>query len=271
MRTEGRQQELAVRAALGAGRDESFAGCWSRARSSGSRAACSDWRSRAWASTAWSRGPVDPAASERDRHRRARARVHARRSRSLSGLLFGLDAGARSTPGRGSRRSLRGAGARRPRAASAIGRATLLVVAQVALALVLLVSSGLMIRTFQALRDVDPGLRGRTSFKPSRSPFRRLSCQSPIGSRACNTTSSTGSRAIPGVTSVAFASVMPMDMRDARLGRHPCRGQVVPEGRDPSACASSSRSRLVFSKQRARGSCPAATSPGPISTTIALS
>ena len=35
----------------------------------------------------------------------------------------------------------------------------LLVVAQVALALVLLVSSGLMIRTFQALRDVHPGIR----------------------------------------------------------------------------------------------------------------
>ena len=32
-----------------------------------------------------------------------------------------------------------------------------LVVAQVALALVLLISSGLMIRTFQALRNVDPG------------------------------------------------------------------------------------------------------------------
>ena len=32
-----------------------------------------------------------------------------------------------------------------------------LVVAQVALALVLLVSSGLMIRTFQALKDVQPG------------------------------------------------------------------------------------------------------------------
>ncbi len=34
-----------------------------------------------------------------------------------------------------------------------------LVVAQVALAMVLLVSSGLMIRTFQALRNVHPGIR----------------------------------------------------------------------------------------------------------------
>jgi hypothetical protein len=35
-----------------------------------------------------------------------------------------------------------------------------LVVGQVALALVLLICSGLMIRTFQAMQSVDPGFRG---------------------------------------------------------------------------------------------------------------
>ena len=47
-----------------------------------------------------------------------------------------------------------------------------LVVAQIALALMLLVSSGLMIRTFQALRDVHPGFvrRGRSADVPARIP-----------------------------------------------------------------------------------------------------
>ena len=59
-------------------------------------------------------------------------------------------------------------GAARARAASATRRATRLVVVQVALALVLVVSAVLMIRTFQALRDVDPGFAEPASIQTVR-------------------------------------------------------------------------------------------------------
>ena len=49
-----------------------------------------------------------------------------------------------------------------------------LVVLQVALAAVLLISAGLMIRTFQALRNVQPGFTGRVSCRPWLFPFRKV-------------------------------------------------------------------------------------------------
>src|SRR5687768_8427830 len=55
--------------------------------------------------------------------------------------------------GSGGMRGVRGASASRQRSATRNG----LVVVQVALALVLVVSAVLMVRTFQALRDVRPG------------------------------------------------------------------------------------------------------------------
>jgi putative ABC transport system permease protein len=87
----------------------------------------------------------------------------------------------------------------------------ILVVGQVALALVLLVSSGLMIRTFQALRSVQPGFIHpeqiqtiRISIPGSlvREPERVVRIQNDIADKLA---------AIPGVTSVAFTSAMPME------------------------------------------------------------
>ena len=86
----------------------------------------------------------------------------------------------------------------------------MLVVAQVALALVLLVSSGLMIRTFQALRDVNPGFARpgevqtlRLSIPDSQvkdeAPWSRMH-QAILDKLA----------AVPGVTSVALASTVTM-------------------------------------------------------------
>ena len=74
----------------------------------------------------------------------------------LSGLLFGLIpalkyAGPRIAP------ALRSGGRTASHSRERHRARNMLVVAQVALALVLLVSSGLMIRTFQALRTVEPG------------------------------------------------------------------------------------------------------------------
>jgi predicted permease len=86
-----------------------------------------------------------------------------------------------------------------------------LVVVQVALALVLLVSSGLMIRTFQALRNVEPGFTAaadiqtlRIGIPPTVVPEteRTLRMQNAILDALA---------AIPGVESAAFASSMPLE------------------------------------------------------------
>jgi predicted permease len=128
----------------------------------------------------------------------------------LSGLVFG------SIP------VLRYAGRRMPAALRGAGRTAsvsrerqrsrdLLVVAQVAMALVLLVSAMLMIRTFQALRHVEPGFSHpehlqtiRISIPGSLIPDPQLvtRTQNNIVDKLA---------AIPGVTSVGFGDAMPMD------------------------------------------------------------
>ncbi len=89
-----------------------------------------------------------------------------------------------------------------------------LVVAQVAMALVLLVSAGLMIRTFRALRTVEPGFTHpeylqtlRITIPDSLVPEaqRVLRLQNDMVDKLS---------AIPGVTSVGFASEMPMEGLD---------------------------------------------------------
>ena len=86
-----------------------------------------------------------------------------------------------------------------------------LVVAQVALALVLLVAAGLMIRSFHALRNVQPGFTAperiqtvRISIPESEvvEPERTAQMQHDIMERI---------GAIPGVTSVSFSTALPME------------------------------------------------------------
>ena len=80
-----------------------------------------------------------------------------------------------------------------------------LVVAQVALALVLLVSSGLMIRTFEALRDRRPRLHAAASRSRSRgSRFPRSSSPSHERHAQCRTTILDAVAAIPSVSSVGL-------------------------------------------------------------------
>src|SRR6185369_772131 len=74
----------------------------------------------------------------------------------LSGLLFGLIP-ALKYAGSPISMALRGGGRNSSHSRDRHRVRGILVVAQVALALVLLVSSGLMIRTFRALRTVEPG------------------------------------------------------------------------------------------------------------------
>ncbi|MGC2661372.1 MAG: ABC transporter permease [Bryobacteraceae bacterium] len=149
----------------------------------------------------------------------------------VSGLLFGLlpivkYAGMR--PGTGLRDSTRSvtAGGGRLRARN------LLVVFQVALALVLMISSGLMIRTFHALRHVQPGftdpahvmtLRLFISDAQVKDPERTIRTQQEILSRISE---------IPGVESVSFTSSVTMEGNDSNdvlvAEDHPMEAGKVP-------------------------------------------
>jgi predicted permease len=128
----------------------------------------------------------------------------------LSGLLFGVIPAFRYAPGRISA-ALRGGGRGLSDSQERHRTRYVLVVGQVALALVLLMSAGLMIRTFQALRSVEPGFTHpeqiqamRISFPASlvREPERVARMQNDIVDKL---------GAIPGVTSVAFASALPLE------------------------------------------------------------
>jgi predicted permease len=128
----------------------------------------------------------------------------------FSGLLFGSIPALRYARARTSS-ALRGAGRTASLNRERQRGRDLLVVAQVAMALVLLVSAMLMIRTFQALRHVDPGFSGpqhvqtmRTSIPDSlvADPQQVTRMQNSIADRLA---------AIPGVTSVGFASGAPME------------------------------------------------------------
>ncbi len=128
----------------------------------------------------------------------------------FSGLFFGLIP-ALKYAGPGISSALRSAGRSASVSRERHRTRNLLVVAQVAMALVLLVGAGLMIRTFQALRAVDPGFTHAEHLQTMRidipaslvaSPQRVTRIRNDIADRLSE---------IPGVTSVGFASEMPME------------------------------------------------------------
>src|SRR4030095_6845683 len=132
----------------------------------------------------------------------------------LSGILFGLIpafkyAGRRLS---GMLAGTRGTSDSRERLHTRNG----LVVAQVALALVLLVSSGLMIRKFLALRDVVPGF-DTAQLQTIGIAIPTSAAATPDQTAQLQKTMLEELRSIPGVTAVALANAMPM-------------GNVVPNG-----------------------------------------
>ena len=128
----------------------------------------------------------------------------------LSGLLFGLVPILRLVGQRAS--NLAGivhSGGRWSSSGNSQYRSqNVLVVMQVALALVMLVSSGLMIRTFQNLRSVEPGFADpaavqtvRLALPGSTDPASSMRTQQQLLERLA---------AIPGITSAAYADSLPM-------------------------------------------------------------
>ncbi len=100
-----------------------------------------------------------------------------------------------------------------------------LVVAQVALTLVLLVCAGLMIRTAQALRTIEPGFTGAEHLQTVRISIPSSLIPDPQLVIRTQNNLADKLRAISGVTSVGFASEAPME------AGNPPWDNVFPEGR----------------------------------------
>jgi putative ABC transport system permease protein len=86
-----------------------------------------------------------------------------------------------------------------------------LVVLQVALALVLLIGSGLMIRTFQALKQVHPGFSGPNELQTMRVFIPEAQVKESERAMRMLQEILRGISAIPGVSSAAFANSVPTD------------------------------------------------------------
>ena len=101
----------------------------------------------------------------------------------------------------------------------------ILVVVQVALALVLLISSGLMIRTFRALTQVRPGFNGPAEIQTFRLSIPEAQVAEPERAARMYEEITRKIAAIPGVTSVALSSTVPMDGQGSF-------DPIFPEGRN---------------------------------------
>jgi predicted permease len=101
-----------------------------------------------------------------------------------------------------------------------------LVIAQIAMALVLLVSAVLMIRTFAALRNVDPGFTDAEHVQTMRVSIPESLVVNPQMATRIENDIADKLSAIPGVGSVGFGAAVPMD------GIEPRWDQVEVEGKD---------------------------------------
>jgi putative ABC transport system permease protein len=145
----------------------------------------------------------------------------------FSALLFGLFAAVKQAQG-GILAGLRSESRTTSLSGEQHRTRNTLVVIQVAMAFVLLVCAGLMIRTFQQLREVDPGFSEasrlelfRISIPPSLVP------QAPAVVRMQNQIVD-NLRAIPGVNSAAFASEAPMEGIEANWDQIMVEGKTYP-------------------------------------------
>ena len=93
-----------------------------------------------------------------------------------------------------------------------------LVVVQVAIALVLLVSAGLMIRTFESIRTAEPGFTEPEHLQIIRVFVAGALVADPTQTTRVENDIQDALASIPGVTSAAFASAMPMEGVGSNLG-----------------------------------------------------
>ena len=143
----------------------------------------------------------------------------------LSGLLFGAVPALRYAP---SRRHLTLLGGTRTVSVSRErqrGR-NLMVVAQVAMALVLLIGAVLMIRTFMAMCTVDPGFSDPASLQVMRLSIPDTLVRDPLTVTRMQNNILDKLTAMPGVSSTGFAASVPMS------GAEPAWNNIFVEGKN---------------------------------------
>ncbi len=108
----------------------------------------------------------------------------------------------------------------------------ILVVAQVAMALVLLVSALLMIRTFAALRNVEPGFSDPEHLETMRIYIPELLVADPVLVTRTENEIADKISAVPGVKSVGFAASVPMEGIDPNWDEFGVEGKQY-DGNEP--------------------------------------
>jgi predicted permease len=108
-----------------------------------------------------------------------------------------------------------------------------LVVAQVAMALVLLISALLMIRTFAALRHVEPGFAGADQIETMRISIPEMLIADPRMVTRTQNSIADQIAAIPGVSSVGFAGAVPMEGFDPNWDEIRVEGKSYPGNEPP--------------------------------------
>ena len=229
VRVESRQQELAVRAALGAGWGRIVGGLLVESVMLGLMGGVAGM-SLAYAGVRFltDLGPANlPRLSEISID--ARTLGFTLVISVLSGLLFGLIPAFKYARPRASL-ELRSAGRTISASRERHRARNLLVVSQVAMALVLLVSAGLMIRTFEALRKVEPGFTDGRHLQVMRISIPGLLI--PEADRVARTQNEILDKlsAIPGVNSAGFVSEMPMEGFDSEWDCIFAQDKTYPDG-----------------------------------------
>jgi predicted permease len=146
----------------------------------------------------------------------------------LAGLFFGSIPALRAARSQAAT-ALRGSGRTASLSRERQHGRDLLVIAQVAMALVLLVSAMLMIRTFQALRHVEPGFSNPQHVQTMRISIPNSLVADPQQVVRMQNNLIDKLSAIPGVTSVGFASTAPMETFEAGWNEVYFDGQPVQE------------------------------------------
>jgi len=142
-------------------------------------------------------------------------------------LLFGSAPALQYAGGPGSRLREGGRSMSESRARKRLR--SLLVVVQVALALVLLVSSGLMIRTFRALTRVNLGFVAPSEIQTFRVDIPETMVKDPVDVTRLEEAIAHKLEAIPGVSSVGISRNLPMD-KSAWTGPMVIEGRVYAPG-----------------------------------------
>jgi len=150
----------------------------------------------------------------------------------LSGFFFGSISALRYAPAKAS--AILGGTTRTASAGRARQRSrNVLVIAQVSMALVLLVSAVLMIRTFAALRNVEPGFADPQHLQTMHIWIPDLLISDPQMVTHVQNNIADKLAAIPGVTSVGFAGAVPMENNDPNWDEIRVEGKIYEGGEPP--------------------------------------